>query len=189
MSLVGPISSVVVAGVTVLFYIVSTATNYWVVISSLGSETYYGLWKSCFENIHGVRVCATLPDSILKGYVKAARGLMLTAVIVAGIIWIIALVALIGKGTGQTQHSLFKYFTRRFWAINGLIFCVTGLLVLTGTSVYAGETNKEYSDVVIDYSFGYSIILGWVSIPVGVIAAAMLTYFFRAMWDDAYDNL
>ncbi|XP_070547895.1 epithelial membrane protein 1-like [Ptychodera flava] len=188
MSLVGPISSVVVAGIAVLFYIVSTATNYWVVISARGAKTYYGLWESCCENVYGVSVCATLPDSILKGYMEAARGLMLTALIVAGIIWILAFVALIGKGTGRAQHSIFKYFTKRFWTINGMIFCVTGLLVLIGTSVYAGETNKDLSGGV-DYSFGYSIILGWISIPFGVVAGAMLIYFFPAMRDDAYDNM
>ncbi|XP_070548293.1 lens fiber membrane intrinsic protein-like [Ptychodera flava] len=116
---------------------------------------------------------------------KAARGLMLLAVIVAGVSWILALVALIGKVTGRAQYSPFTYFSKRFLTINGLIFCVTGLLVLIGTSVYAGETKKEYSEVGVDYSFGYSIILGWISIPLGVVAAAMLTYFFRAMSDDA----
>ncbi|XP_070548222.1 peripheral myelin protein 22-like [Ptychodera flava] len=170
MSLVGPISSVAVAGVVVLFYIVSTATSHWVVTST----TSTGLWESCW----GI-VCGPLPDDLLTGYVKAARGLMLLAVIVAGISWILALVALIGKVTGKTKHLL---CTKRFLTINALTFCATGLLVLIGTSVYAVEAMKDCGD---DCSFGYSIILAWVSIPLGVVAAAMLTYFFRAMCDDA----
>ncbi|XP_070548152.1 epithelial membrane protein 1-like [Ptychodera flava] len=184
MSLVGPVSSVVLAAVTVIFYIVSTATNNWVMSESdSGTETYYGLWESCNRS-GGARTCEYLHGSDVPGHVRAARGLMLTAVIFAGISWILVLVALIGKVTEQTDNAFLKCLTTRFWIINGLIFGATVLLVLIGTSVYAAETNKEYCKSGTDHSFGYSIIIGWISIPLGIIAATMLTYFFRAMGDD-----
>ncbi|XP_070548054.1 lens fiber membrane intrinsic protein-like isoform X2 [Ptychodera flava] len=180
MSLVGPIASVVVAAVAVIVYIVSVATNYWVVISTATTKSYYGLWQFC-QSVPGLSACTAFPSASLTAYMEATRGLMLTAVIVAVISWILALAGLIGKGTGQ---SFIKKFTKTFWTINGLIFCATGLLVMIGTTVFAVETNKDYGGRGIDYSFGYSIILGWVSIPLGVIAAALLTYFLRAMCDD-----
>ncbi|XP_070548140.1 uncharacterized protein [Ptychodera flava] len=119
------------------------------------------------------------------GHARAARGLMLTAVIVAGTSWLIALAALIGKVTGKTDNAFLKRLTPRFWIINGLIFGATALLVLIGTTVYAVETNKWYPGrYCVCHSFGYSIIIGWISIPLAVAAASLLTYFFRAMGDD-----
>ncbi|XP_070548047.1 uncharacterized protein [Ptychodera flava] len=178
MSLPFPAVSVAVAAIAIILYIVSTATDYWVELTSApDGKTFIGLWRFC-STLAGTTACTTsLPEEYakFKDGIWIARGCMLSAILIASITWILTLLALYEKRSGHPRLSFCKTINRFHWKVNGMAFFATVLLVFAGTTVIRAKFDG--------YVFGYSIILAWISIGIGIISGSMLTFCFPTITD------
>ncbi|XP_070547882.1 epithelial membrane protein 2-like [Ptychodera flava] len=183
MSLVGPIVSVSLATITVIFYTVSVSTDYWLIMKDYHHDNF-GLWRQCDSFDHPK--CKGLDRDYRKGYVIGTRTLMMLAVIAAFITWLIALLAVFLKWRKTECDSPCGRVANILLTINGILFSVTGILVLAAMAWYTAETVREYREEFFKYSFGYSAIIGWVSFPLGIISGLLMAFFFYRMSFQVY---
>ncbi|XP_078001579.1 uncharacterized protein LOC144454040 [Glandiceps talaboti] len=70
-----------------------------------------------------------------------------------------------------TLVGLIQSFGATKVKIGGILIILSASAVATGTIWYAVE--RATNAVIDDYKFGYSIIIGWVTVPLAIIAGSM----------------
>ncbi|XP_077993844.1 claudin-11-like [Glandiceps talaboti] len=166
-----PVIGFVLAAIGVLFYVISTATNTWyertIYYSAerLHVYTYSGLWKTYSDYIEkGVEETITLGMDGVPAYIHLARACMIIACIVGIANLILIFLAYVRKSDPVWIQMA------------GLTLCLSVGCVLTATLWYGAKVEQYSRMADTDYfSFGYSIILAWVSVPLVVIGGALLT--------------
>lgn len=157
-----PVCGFVFSLVALAAYACATATDYWI---KWGEETYVakGLWKETFCLVSGsTSICSALKIGIddQPAYMHIARACM----IVAGLVSVVAvLLALVGfvQAFGSTKIK-----------VGGVLMILSASAAATATIWFAIEEAAERDGT--DYEFGYSIIVGWVSVPLAVIGGCLL---------------
>ncbi|XP_077985791.1 lens fiber membrane intrinsic protein-like [Glandiceps talaboti] len=172
MSRIQVVVGLAVSAVAAICYIVSTATDYWFVIDLVGGSLNTGLWRECTTSDSGIHVCVALLKEDLEAFVNCTRVFMVTACLVCVGALILGVYAVITNTVNKVR------------IVSGCFIALTGIFVLIGTLWYGLKTMIDDHD--LDYKFGYSIILGWVSIPLAVVGGGVIA---RKMAADNYETL
>ncbi|XP_053185650.1 claudin-1 [Scomber japonicus] len=123
---------------------------------------YEGLWKSCVSQSTGQIQCKVY-DSLLQlpGIVQGTRGLMLSSVLLC---FIAILVATVGMKctTCLAEEPQQK---GKVALTGGIIFIISGLLALVGTSWYGHRIAKDFYNPFTPtnsrFEFGSALYVGW----------------------------
>ncbi|XP_070548034.1 claudin-11-like [Ptychodera flava] len=178
--------SILFAIAVIALYVICTVTDYWIVTEVLSVESNYGLWRTCSEAL-GVSFCREIDGEGVKVYVHVARALMISSSVIAGLVLIFVVFAFLRECTGSRCLSCVGRIGKACRTCSGIIFVFTGLLVAGGTIWYAIEKSKEYDGIVDkNFSFGYSLIIGWVSVPLALIGGCMISCFTRRAAEEDY---
>ncbi|NP_001161518.1 claudin-like protein isoform X1 [Saccoglossus kowalevskii] len=153
-----PIMGLVLSLAVIAGYICATATDHWIEVPLVSTSA--GLWRQCTNYAGVINMCSDLGD--VPAYMHISRGCMIAACIVALLAIILAIVGFIQE-IGNTKIK-----------IAGVLIILTASAVATATIWYAIEKATYYDDLNLDYDFGYSIIIGWVSVPLAIVAGSML---------------
>ncbi|XP_070701414.1 claudin-1 [Pempheris klunzingeri] len=123
---------------------------------------YEGLWKSCVSQSTGQIQCKVY-DSLLQlpGIVQGTRGLMLCSILLC---FISILVAVVGMRcttcmSGEPQQK------DKVALAGGVIFIISGLLAMVGTSWYGHRIARDFYNPFTPtnarYEFGSALYVGW----------------------------
>ncbi|XP_070548179.1 claudin-11-like [Ptychodera flava] len=171
--------SILFAMAVIALYIIGTVTDYWIVTEVLSVETNYGLWWTCSEAL-GASFCREIDGEGVKVYVHVARALMISSCIIAGLVLIFVVFTFLRECTESRCLSCVGRIGKATRTCSGIIFVFSGLLVAGGTVWYAIEKSKEYDGIAHkNYSFGYSLKIGWVSVPLALIGGCLISCFTR----------
>ncbi|XP_075876924.1 claudin-1 isoform X1 [Nelusetta ayraudi] len=161
--------------------IISTIMVEWKASSYAGDNIitaqamYEGLWKTCVYQSTGQMQCKQY-DSLLQlpAIVQGTRGLMLSAALLG---FIAILVEMVGMRcttclAGEPQQK------DKVALVGGVIFLISGLLALVGTSWYGHRIAKEFYDPFTPtnsrYEFGSALYLGWGAACLTIIGGGFL---------------
>ncbi|XP_077985189.1 peripheral myelin protein 22-like [Glandiceps talaboti] len=153
----------VLSAIAAILYIVCTATHYWFVYDVVGESSNAGLWRRCTTHNYDIHECVDLGYQDLKASVYGSRAFMITACSVCVGALILGLYAVIRETVNKAK------------IVSGCAIALTGLLVLFGTLWYDLKTQKEATG--LDYKYGYSIILGWIAIPLAIGGGGVIAYY------------
>ncbi|XP_070567132.1 peripheral myelin protein 22-like [Ptychodera flava] len=149
--------------VAVLFYIIATATNSWASIDLtllvVRVKNTYGLWKTCSPSDPNGNTCVSMTGKgLIAGAITFSRVAMIVSILVAiGALLIPPLV-------------YFKKLKKKFVKVSAGLIIGTAVLVLLGTISFA--VYKVINTLL--YSFGYSIILAWMSVPIAIVGGVLI---------------
>ncbi|XP_020318718.1 claudin-1 [Oncorhynchus kisutch] len=161
--------------------IASTSMAEWKLSSYAGDNIitaqamYEGLWKSCVSQSTGQIQCKVY-DSLLQltGMVQGTRGLMVGAILLAGIAILVAMVGM--KCTTCLAEDQEK--KDKVALTGGIVIIIAGLCALVGTSWYGNRIAKEFYDPFTPtnsrYEFGKALFVGWGSACFTIIGGAFL---------------
>lgn len=173
-------------GFTLAFFgfigtIASTAMVEWKASSYAGDNIitaqamYEGLWKSCVSQSTGQIQCKVY-DSLLQlpGMVQGARGLMCSSVLLC---FISVMVAVVGMRCTTCMAEAPEQKDKVALS-GGVIFIISGLLALVGTSWYGHRIAQDFYNPFTPtnsrYEFGMALYVGWAAAILIVIGGCFL---------------
>ncbi|XP_013881461.1 claudin-1 [Austrofundulus limnaeus] len=136
---------------------------------------YEGLWKSCVYQSTGQIQCKVY-DSLLQlpAIIQGARGLMLSAVLLAFISILVTSVGLKCTTCLSDQPEQ----KAKVALAGGVVFIIAGLLALAGTSWYGRKIAQDFYDPFTPtnsrYEFGSALYVGWGASCLILIGGAFL---------------
>lgn len=136
---------------------------------------YEGLWKSCVSQSTGQIQCKEY-DSLLQlpAIVQGTRGLMLAALLLCLIAILVAMVGM--KCTTCLADN--REQKNKVALTGGILFIISGLLALVGTSWYghriAQEFYNPFTPTNARYEFGKALFVGWGAACFIIIGGAFL---------------
>ncbi|XP_070548016.1 peripheral myelin protein 22-like [Ptychodera flava] len=140
---------------------ISTATDFWSTFGPIEGEHFsVGLWRSCAYT-NGEKVCQAFTEH-LRAFMYGARACMVLSCILALVALVCTALIFIAERTKLRMVAV------------GIMYAGTGLLVLVGTAWFASVYSKDAKRAGVDFSFGYSIILGWVSVPFAIVSGLLI---------------
>ncbi|XP_070547629.1 lens fiber membrane intrinsic protein-like [Ptychodera flava] len=143
---------------------VSTETDFWTILGPIGGTTFStGLWRICVYR-YGEKECEGLLVGDLRAFVYGARACMVSACILAFIALVCSVLMFIAERTKLRMVAV------------GIMYVSTGLLVLVGTTWFAVGYTEEVQQAGGDFAFGYSIIVGWVSVALAKVSGLLIVY-------------
>ncbi|XP_071764097.1 claudin-1 [Centroberyx gerrardi] len=136
---------------------------------------YEGLWKTCVSQSTGQVQCKVY-DSLLQlpGIVQGTRGLMVASILLCAISILVAVVGMrcttcLADNTEQKDKVALA---------GGVVFIVSGLCALVGTSWYGNRIAQEFYDPFTPtnarYEFGKALFVGWGAACLTIIGGAFL---------------
>ncbi|KAM3605465.1 uncharacterized protein V6R79_025923 [Siganus canaliculatus] len=161
--------------------IASTAMVEWKASSYAGDNIitaqamYEGLWQSCVSQSTGQIQCKVY-DSLLQlpGIVQGTRGLMLSAILLC---FIAIMVAVVGMRCTTCMAETPEQKDKVALA-GGVLFIISGLLALVGTSWYGHRIAQEFYDPFTPtnsrYEFGSALYVGWGAACLTIIGGSFL---------------
>ncbi|XP_062338318.1 claudin-1 [Osmerus eperlanus] len=161
--------------------IASTVMAEWKMSSYAGDNIitaqaiYEGLWKSCVSQSTGQVQCKVY-DSLLHlpAMVQGTRGLMLVSIIICLISMLVAIVGM--KCTTILEDQ--KQQKNKVAMVGGIMFIISGLFALVGTSWYGHRIAQEFYDPFTPtnarYEFGAALFVGWGAACLTIIGGAFL---------------
>ncbi|XP_070547613.1 peripheral myelin protein 22-like [Ptychodera flava] len=142
---------------------VSTATDFWTTVGPIEGTTFStGLWRFCAYG-YGEKECEGLGGD-LNAFVYGARACMVSACILAFIALVCSVLMFIAERAKLRMVAV------------GIMYVSTGLLVLVGTTWFAVGYTEEVQQAGGDFAFGYSIIVGWVSVALAKVSGLLIVY-------------
>ncbi|XP_054830969.1 claudin-8-like [Eublepharis macularius] len=163
-----------------------TLTPQWKVTANIGgniliSEIHWeGLWMSCIRRMGGTLVCLNhLSPLALETYLGVSRALMCTACVLSVIAFLIAVPGMkCFKYLGNNEKIKSKILLTA-----GIIFILTGIIVLIPISWFTNNIIKDFYDKAIPdtqkYELGEAIYLGWVTPAFLIPGGGILCSFCR----------
>ncbi|XP_062259973.1 claudin-1 [Platichthys flesus] len=136
---------------------------------------YEGLWKTCVSQSTGQIQCKVY-DSLLQlpGIVQGARGLMLSSILLCFIATMVSMVGMkcttcLGDQPEQKDKVALT---------GGIIFIISGLLALVGTSWYGHRIAQDFYNPFTPtnsrYEFGSALYVGWGAASLVIIGGSFL---------------
>nr|XP_020442395.1 claudin-1-like [Monopterus albus] len=138
---------------------------------------YEGLWKTCASQSTGQIQCKVY-DSLLQlpAVVQAARGLMLSSIVLC---LISVLVEMVGMKCTTCMADQPEQ-KDKVAMIGGIIFIIAGLLALVATSWYGNRIAQDFYNPFTPtnsrYEFGSALYVGWGAAGLIIIGGSFLCY-------------
>ncbi|XP_077985188.1 claudin-1-like [Glandiceps talaboti] len=150
-----------VSAVAAVLCIVCTATDSWFVVDGGAQGSLNaGLWRACVSDNSGTRVCVDIGEKNLDASVYGSRAFMIIACLMYGGALILGLYTVIMKTMNKAK------------IVSGCAIALAGIFVVIGTLWYGLESQSEVKGPY--FKFGYSIILGWISIPFAIFGGGVI---------------
>ncbi|KAK2860112.1 hypothetical protein Q7C36_004278 [Tachysurus vachellii] len=161
--------------------IISTTMTEWKMSSYAGDNiitaqaVYEGLWQSCVYQSTGQIQCKVY-DSLLQLplEVQAARGFMVSGILLCGIA---ILVAAVGMKCTKCMEDNMEVKSKVAMA-GGVIFVVAGVCAFIATIWYGDNIRRQFFNPFTPtnarYEFGKALYIGWGSCSLTVIGGSLL---------------
>ncbi|GAA6091057.1 claudin-1 isoform X2, partial [Tachysurus ichikawai] len=161
--------------------IISTTMTEWKMSSYAGDNiitaqaVYEGLWQSCVYQSTGQIQCKVY-DSLLQLplEVQAARGFMVSGILLCGIA---VLVAAVGMKCTKCMEDNMELKSKVAMA-GGVVFIVAGVCAFIATIWYGDNIRRQFFNPFTPtnarYEFGKALYIGWGSCSLTVIGGSLL---------------
>ncbi|XP_027032771.1 claudin-1 isoform X2 [Tachysurus fulvidraco] len=161
--------------------IISTTMTEWKMSSYAGDNiitaqaVYEGLWQSCVYQSTGQIQCKVY-DSLLQLplEVQAARGFMVSGILLCGIA---VLVAAVGMKCTKCMEDNMEVKSKVAMA-GGVVFVVAGVCAFIATIWYGDNIRRQFFNPFTPtnarYEFGKALYIGWGSCSLTVIGGSLL---------------
>ncbi|XP_062849455.1 claudin-1 [Trichomycterus rosablanca] len=161
--------------------IISTTMTEWKMSSYAGDNiitaqaVYEGLWQSCVYQSTGQLQCKVY-DSLLQlpMEIQAARGFMVTGIILGGIAILVAAMGM--KCTKFMSED--KQLKSKVALAGGVLFLIAGLSAFVATVWYGDNIRRNFFNPFTPtnsrFEFGKALYIGWGACALTIIGGSML---------------
>ncbi|KAF7706717.1 claudin-1 [Silurus meridionalis] len=161
--------------------IISTTMTEWKMSSYAGDNiitaqaVYEGLWQSCVYQSTGQLQCKVF-DSLLQlpMEVQAARGFMLSGILLCGIAVMVASVGM--KCTKCLEDDI--ELKNKVAVAGGAVFVIAGICAFVATIWYGDNIRRQFfnpfTPTNAKYEFGKALYIGWGACALTVIGGSLL---------------